>query len=303
MKHTAARCLMLLIAAAAGLVGTATTAQAESRTLDKIRSSGTLTLGYRESSIPFSFLGAGQKPVGLSLDLCAAIAEKVKSELKMPKLNVAYLAVNAANRIILLQNGTIDIECGSTTNTLERQKQVGFSIPTFVGQPTWLTTASSGITEEKGLKGKTVVITQGSLNLGLGVQINIENKLGVTILQTKDHAESILMLRTGRASAWFEDNILEAGLVAGSPDPKAFRYLPSTNGHLYYYGLMIPREDPEFKALVDGVLKAEMTSGQFSKIYDKWFTHAIPPHDQNLALPMSTALRERVAAPSDVLAP
>jgi len=298
MKRTAAR-HWLFIAAITGFGLTAPAAHAESPTLDKIRSSNTLTLGYRESSIPFSFLGVDQKPVGFSLDLCTAIAEKLKMNLKLPKLNVAYLAVSAANRIPLLQNGTIDIECGSTTNTAERQQQVGFSVATFAGGPTWLTTVSSGITDVKGLQGKTVVLTQGSLNLGLAMKINSDLKLNMTIVQSKEQAESLLLLRTGRASAWFEDNILEAGLVAGSSDPKAFRYLPNASGQVYYYGLMIPKNDPEFKSVVDGALSAEMASGEFAKTYAKWFTQPIPSHGQNLALPMNEALKARVATPSD----
>jgi len=303
MKRTAARCLMLLITNAIGVCGIAAQAHAESRTLDKIRSSDTLTLGYRESSVPFSFLGAGQQPVGFSLDLCTVIADSIKTKLNLPNLNVTYLAVTAANRIPLLQNGTIDIECGSTTNTAERQQQVDFSVATFAGGPTWLTQASSGITDEKDLQGKTVVITQGSLSLGLAISINNARNLNMKILPSKEQAESLLTLRTGRAAAWFEDNILEAGLVASSPDPKGFRYLSNTSGQVYYYGMMIPKGDREFKTVVDDALKREMASGRFAKTYDKWFTQPIPPHNSNLMLPMSAELKARVASPSDSLTP
>ncbi len=165
------------------------TANAASPTLEKIRSSGKLTFGYREASIPFAYLGADQKPVGLSLDLCSAVADKVKAELKTDKLEIAYVAVNASNRIPLLQNGTVDVECGSTSNTAERQKQVSFS--------------SSPLAAPKDLQGKTLIVTQGSLNLGVAEKVIGEDKLGATIVQTKDHGESILMLRTGRAAAWF----------------------------------------------------------------------------------------------------
>ncbi|MFC7517815.1 amino acid ABC transporter substrate-binding protein [Herbaspirillum sp. GCM10030257] len=304
MKFTASRAFMVMIAAVAGFTG-ATNVYAKSPTLEKIRSSTTLTLGYREASIPFSYLGTGQKPVGFSLDLCAAVAEKTKAELKLPNLKVAYVPVNASNRIPLLQNGTIDIECGGTTNTLDRQKQVAFSVAIFVSQPRWLTTTSSGIDDPNKLRGKTVVVTQGSLNLPVAEKINTDNKLGLTITQAKDHSESILMLRTGRASAFFEDNIILAGLVATSPDPKAYTYLPNLGGlsRLDYFGLMLPKDDQEFKAFVDGVLKEKMASGEFTKIYEKWFTSPIPPNNQNLGLPMSEALKARVAAPSDTVSP
>src|SRR5207253_3420012 len=205
----------------------------------KIRDTGKLALGYREASIPFAYLGSDQKPVGLSLDLCAAVAEKVKSSLKLDKLDVTYVAVNASNRIPLLQNGTVDIECGSTTNTLDRQKQVAFSVATFVSQPAWLTMASSGIADANGLRGKPVVFTEGSLNLALGKKINADDKLDLKILQAKDHGESLLMLRLGRASGFFEDNILLAGLVATAPDPQAFRFLPNVYGGYFYFGLML----------------------------------------------------------------
>ncbi|VVE22068.1 amino acid ABC transporter substrate-binding protein [Pandoraea anhela] len=279
------------------------TAHAKSATLEKIRDTGTLTLGYRESSVPFSYLGTGQKPVGFSMDLCAAVADHVKKALNLPNLKVATIPVSPANRIPLLQNGTIDIECGSTTNTADRQKQVAFSVAIFAGAPTWVTLASSNIRAQSDLRGKTVVLTQGSLNQGIAAQTNVDDKLGLTILQTKDHAESLLMLRTGRATAWFEDNILEAGLVSSAPDPKAFRYVENPRVPIYYYGLMLAKGDPEFKALVDDTLKSLMSSGEFKQRYLKWFTQPIPPNGQNLALPMGAALEKRVASPSDSLDP
>lgn len=284
-------------------VGVTHAADGDGRTLDKIRASNTLTLGYRESSIPFSYLGAGQQPVGFSLDLCKAIAETVKTRLNLPGLHVVYQPVTAANRIPLLQNGTVDIECGSTTSTAERKQQVDFSVATFAGAPTWMTKSGSGIQSESDLKGKTVVVTQGSLNLGIAKEINEKRHLGVTIVQASEQSQSFLMLNTGRAAAWFEDNILEAGLAAGSSDPTSFRYLPNTTGQVYYYGLMLPKGDASFKALVDDVLKVQMASGQFTKTYDKWFTQPIPPRQQNLSLPMNAELKARVLAPSDALAP
>jgi glutamate/aspartate transport system substrate-binding protein len=302
MNSTLMQSLLCSIVALAFLAAGAAEPQAASQTLDKIRASGKLTLGYRETSIPFAYLGGDEKPVGLSLDLCSAVAEKVKLDLKLDKLDVAFVAVNASNRIPLLQNGTIDVECGSTTNTIDRQKQVAFSVATYVTSPRWLVLADSAISDAKDLQGKTAVITQGSLNFAVGQKVIADAKLGVTVVQGKDQGESILMLRTGRAAAWFEDDILIAGLVANSPNPRAFRLLPNTYPPSYY-GLMLPKDDPEFKALVDGVIKAMMASGEFAKIYDKWFMSAIPPNGHNLALPMSEAMKARVASPSDALTP
>ena len=277
-------------------------AQAGSQTLDKIKSAGRISFGYREASIPFAYLGTDQSPTGLSLDLCSAVAEKIKSELGLPALETAYVAVNASNRIPLLQNGTIDVECGSTTNTAERQKQVSFSVATYVASPRWLVLATSPVREPRDLQGKTIAVTQGSLNLGLAEKAIADEKLGPTIVQPKDHGESMLMLRTGRATAWFEDDILEAGLVANSPDPGAFRML-ATGYAPTYYGLMVPKDDPDFKALVDSVLEEKMASGEFAKLYAKWFEQPIPPKGQNLALPMSEAMKARIAHPSDALIP
>lgn len=295
--------VILTAAVIAVSVGVAYQANAQVNTLEKIKSTGAITLGYREASIPFSYLGADQKPVGMSIDLCKAVVEKVKAELKRPDLKVEMTAVNASNRIPLIQNGTVDLECGSTTNTAERQKQVAFSVATFVSQPTWLTTVASKVTSSDDLKGKTVVITQGSLNLALGEKVLKEKGLNATIIQGKDQAESLLLLRTGRAVAWFEDNILQAGLVANAPDPKAFKFLPDAYGGYFYYGLMMPKDDAAFKAVVDGVIKEKMASGEFSKLYNAWFTKPIPPSGQNLELPISSALAARIKSPSDSLTP
>ena len=277
-------------------------AQAASPTLEKIREVGKISFGYREASIPFAFLGADQKPTGLSLDLCAAVADKVKVMLQRLELEVEYVPVNASNRIPLLQNSTIDVECGSTTNTAERQKQVAFSVATYVASPRWLVSASSQLMEPKGLDGQTVVITQGSLNFGVAKKLLDDQKLNVTIVQAKDHAESLLMLGTGRATAWFEDDILVAGLVANASDPRVFRMLAATYAPSYY-GLVTRREDPEFKAVVDAAIKEKMVSGEFGRLYAKWFESPIPPKGQNLQLPMSEAMKARVASPSDALVP
>ena len=276
--------------------------EAASQTLDKIKETGKIAFGYREASIPFAYLGADHKPTGLSLELCSAVADRIKSELRRPALEIEYVPVNASNRIPLLQNGAIDVECGSTTNTADRQKQVSFSIATYVASPRWLVSTSSAVAELSGLEGQTIVVTQGSLNFMVAHKAIADQKLNVKIIQGKDHAESLLMLSTGRAAAWFEDDILVAGLVANSSDPRVFRMLPATYAPTYY-GLMTRREDPEFKTLVDSVIKEKMASGEFNKLYSKWFEAPIPPKGHSLMLPMSDAMKARVAQPSDALDP
>jgi glutamate/aspartate transport system substrate-binding protein len=273
---------------------------ADSPTLARIKSSGAITIGYREASIPFSYLGADQKPVGFSLDLCAAIVDQIKADLKLPSLSVNYTPVNSSNRIPLIQNGTVDIECGGTANDRKRQEQVSFSVATFVSQPRWLVKADGGLKSAADLKGKTIVVTQGSNAVGFAQAVNGKEQLGLNIVQAKDHAESFLMLNTGRAAAFMEDDILLAGLKAAVPNPKALAFLPEGYARIFY-GLMFTKGDTAFKALVDGVLSRQMATGLFEKTYAKWFTGPIPPKGENLAFPLTDALKERIAHPSDAV--
>lgn len=299
MKHVQLSAKVIAVVTSCIFLGLVPFAQAEMLTLEKIKNDGLLTLGYRESSVPFSFLGSDETPLGLAIDLCTAIADKVKSQLNLPNLQVKFIPVNPANRIPLLQNGTIDIECGSTTNTLNRQEQVAFSIPTFVGETTWLTLESSGIKNTQQLRGKTIVITQGSLSLGAGMKLNQTEKLGMTIVNAKDQAESLLMLRSGRVAAFFEDNILQAGLVANLGKGAKFTYFTNDYAKPDYYGLMLRKDDQDFKKLIDGVIKQKMVSGEFAALYRKWFEQPIPPRGNNLELPLSKNLKDVIAAPKD----
>lgn len=273
-------------------------AQAPGDTLQKIKETGTITLGYRESSIPFSYLDSQQRPVGLSLDLCQAIVAKVKEQLGLTNLAVKQVAVNSSNRIPLIVNGTVDIECGGTANNLARQKQVAFSVATFASQPRWLVLTNSGLKQAADLKGKTVVVTQGSNAVGFVRKINEDQKLNLSVIQAKDHGESMLTLSSGRAVAFLEDDILLAGEKANSRDPASFSFLPG-GYELGYYGLMFKKDDAGFKALVDGVLIGMMKSGSFEQTYKKWFESPIPPRNMNLNFPLTERLKERIASPSD----
>lgn len=269
-------------------------------TLDQIKSSKEITLGYRDSSVPFSYLDQNQKPVGFSLDLCAHVVDEVKKSLNLPQLNVKYLAVTGANRIPLIQNGTIAIECGGTSSSTQRLQQVGFSVATFVSHSKWLTKTDSGIKSAADLKGKTVVVTQGSNAVQIAKEFSDKNNLGLNIVQAHDHAESMLMLQSGRAAAFMEDDILLAAKKAEASNPNQYTFLPDSYNTLIY-GLMVPKNDPEFKALVDKALSNLMASGQFAQIYSKWFEKPIPPNNTNLNFPISTDLKDRIAHPSDKL--
>jgi glutamate/aspartate transport system substrate-binding protein len=295
-----ARVLGLLPALLVAGAAVEPSAAADSPTLTKIKSSGAITIGYREASVPFSYLGADQKPVGFSLDLCAAIVDRIKMDLALPNLSVKYTPVNSSNRIPLIQNGTVDIECGGTANDKKRQEQVSFSVATFVSQPRWLVKADGGRKSATDLKAKIIVVTQGSNAVGFAQAVNAKEQLGFNIVQAKDHGESFLMLNTGRAAAFMEDDILLAGLKAAAPNPNALAFLPEGYAKINY-GLMFTKGDAGFKALVDDVLSKQMASGQFEKTYAKWFTSPIPPKGENLAFPLTDALKERIAHPSDAV--
>jgi glutamate/aspartate transport system substrate-binding protein len=288
----------LLTLAAAGTLACNVALAQQGETMKKIKETGTITLGYRESSVPFSFLDDQQKPVGISMDLCAAIVAKVKQQLNLPKLAVKQVAVNSSNRIPLVVNGTVDVECGGTANNAARQKQVAFSVATFVSQPVWMVRADAGVKKPTDLKSKTVVVTQGSNAVAFARKFNDDQKLELTTIQAKDHGESMLTLESGRAVAWLEDDILVAGEKANSRNPAAFALVPSGLDTIYY-GLMLRKDDPEFKGLVDGVIGGMMKSGEFAKLYKKWFESPIPPRNLNLAFPMTDKLKDRIKSPSD----
>lgn len=267
-------------------------------TLRKVKDNGTITIGYREASVPFSYLDGDQKPIGFSINLCGYVVEAVKKKLGLSDLQVAFTPVNSATRLPLVANGTIDLECGSTANQLIRQKQVAFSVSTFVAQFKWLTRVDSSVSSPDDLKGKTVAVTAGTNTSQFLNKLNQEQDLKLNIVQGKDHAESFLLVETGRASAFMEDDILLAGVKANSKDPSRFKIL-DTSYSADPYALMFRREDPQFKALVDETLSELMRSGTFGKLYAKWFESPIPPRGLNLEFPMSDKLKELIKSPSD----
>ncbi|WP_455883730.1 amino acid ABC transporter substrate-binding protein [Pseudomonas putida] len=289
VRMLAGLCMAMVISA---------TAQAEGAgALDQIRQTKSITLGYRESSVPFAYLDNDQKPIGFSLDLCAKVVESMRKELNVSALDVKYLPVNSANRMPLIKNGTINIECGGTSSSVERMKEVNFSVATFVSQPRWLVKTSSGFKKPGDLSGKIVVVTQGS-NSGPLVKSLVAGGLDVKVLQGKDHAESMLMLEQGRAAAFLEDDILLAAKKAEARQPADYEMLEG--GYTKsYYGLMLPKDDDALKKVVDTSIKGLMASGEFVKIYDKWFTQPIPPRGTNLNVPVSEGLHERIQNPSD----
>ena len=289
-----------LVIAAGLLVGVSVPAgtQELEGTLKKVKETGAITIGHRDSSIPLSYLDDKLQPIGFSIELCKRVTEAVKTRLGLPNLTVKYNPVTSATRIPLVANGTVDIECGSTANMTSRQTQVGFSYTFFVPQFKWITRTSSAITTEDDLRGKIVAVTAGT-NTALFVnKMNNEGKLGMTIMQGKDHAESFLLVETGRAGAWMEDDILIAGFRANAKNPAEFKLLdkayPSDP-----YALMFRKDDQPFKALVDETLARLMRSGEFERLYKRWFESPIPPKGINVQLPMSDALKRDIREPND----
>ena len=268
-------------------------------TLDKIKSSGVIVLGHRDASIPFSYLANDPtKPIGYSHDLQLKVVEAVKKQLKMPNLQVRYNLVTSQTRIPLVQNGTVDLECGSTTNNLERQKQVAFSVGIFEIGTRLLTAKTSGIKDFPDLKGKNVVTTAGTTTERLLKAMNAEKQMGMNIISAKDHGESFLMLESGRAVAFMMDDALLYGEMAKAKNPGNW-VVTGKPQSFEIYGCMMRKEDPAFKKVVDDALKATFKSGEVNKIYSKWFMAPVPPKGLNLNFPMSDEFKSLVAKPTD----
>jgi len=273
-------------------------AQELTGTLKKIKDSGAITLGHRDSSIPFSYYDDKQQVVGYAMDICMKIVDAVKAELKMPNLQVKLNPVTSATRIPLMANGTVDLECGSTTNNLERQKQVNFTNTHFVTANRYVAKKANNIKTLADLKGKTVVSTAGTTNLKWLTEENGKQNLGINILVAKDHAESFLMVETDRATAFFMDDILLFSLVATAKSPGDYA-IGSEAYTIEPYGIMLRRDDPAFEKVVDGATANLYKSGAISSIYTKWFLTPIPPKNVNLNVPMSAELKKVFANPTD----
>ena len=267
-------------------------------TLKKIKDTGVMKIGHRDASIPFSYLDDKQKPVGYGVDICMKIAGAVKKELKMPNLKIEMVPVTSQTRIPILTGGNIDIECGSTTNSVERQKQVDFAPTYFVTGTKIIVKKSSGIKGYDDLKGKTVVYTTGTTNERAMKAYNDEKKLGINFIPAKDHAESFLAVQTDRAAAFPMDDILLYSLRASAKNPNDFVIVGDFLSD-DPYAPMLRRDDPAFKKLVDGVLVGLYKSGEINKLYKKWFESPIPPKNINLGFPMSDGLKEAIKNPNN----
>jgi glutamate/aspartate transport system substrate-binding protein len=289
--------LLCRLIAALVFVGIAGAATAQD-TLKKIKDSGAITIGHRDASIPFSYYDDQQKPIGYAMDLCLRIVDAVKKELKMPDLKVNYQLVTSANRIPLMANGTIDLECGSTTNNLEREKQVSFTITHFVTANRWVAKKSSAIHSLNDLKGKTIVSTAGTTNIKQITEINAAQNLGMNIISANGHPEAFQMVETGRAVAFVMDDILLYSLAAQARNPAEFE-IDKEALSVEPYGIMLRKDDPAFKKVVDAAMVETYKSGAINAIYEKWFLKPVPPKGLNLNVPVSDQLKKVFANPTD----
>jgi len=271
---------------------------AHAQTLDKVKASGSIAVAYRESSIPFSYLDDKAQPVGFGWEICQRIVDEVRKATGRADLKVTTQAVTSANRIPLLMNGTIDIECGSTTNNSDRGKQVAFATNYFYTGTRLLVKAGSPIKSVADLKGRKVVSTTGTTNFRIMRALNDERSLGFELIGAKDHSESQLVVASGRADAFAMDDILLYGLAASSANPREWTVVGESI-QVEPYAIMMRKDDPSFKALVDGVLARLMDSGEFERMYTRWFLQPIPPKGVNLNAPMPQELRDNLKAKSD----
>lgn len=304
-KQSARRWRALVAVALAAGIAAATTVTAvtavaaeQSPTLQKIADSGRITLAYRESSVPFSYLDGPHQPIGFGIDIYAHVIAAVQRVTGRHDLDVRYQAVTSQNRIPLVANGTVDLECGSTSNTAARAKSVAFAINYFYTGPRLLVKRDSGVRRFEDLAGKPVAVTTGTTSFRLLRKLDLERGMRLNLIGGRDHADSFLLVDAGRAAAFVMDDILLYGQILNAKHPQAWAVVGEPL-QVEPYACMLRKDDPQFKQLVDEVLASLMASGEFERIYHRWFMLPIPPRGRSLNLPMSQQLRANLTALSD----
>jgi glutamate/aspartate transport system substrate-binding protein len=286
----------LFAAAAAALLATASVAHAD--TLSKIKDAGSASMGVRESSGALSYTLGDGKYAGFHVEVCQRVLADVQKKLGLAKMDIKYQPVTSANRIPLVQNGTVDIECGSTTNTATRQKDVSFAVTTYVEEVRIVVKANSGITNIAQLAGKNVATTTGTTSVQLLRKHERANNVNFNEIFGKDHADSFLLLESGRADAFVMDGQILAGFVAKAKQPGDFKIVGEVIS-VEPIAIMVRKDDPAFKKTVDESIGAMMKSGEMAKLYDKWFMQSIPPTNTKVGLPVSDATKMAWANPND----
>lgn len=269
----------------------------ESPTITKIRETGILSLGYRENSIPFSYLDSNQRPVGYMVDICKRIGEIIKAQLKLPELGYKMVPVSPATRLALVSNGSVDMECGSTTNNDERQRSVSFLFTTFVAATRFVSRKEAPVISVKDLRGKTVVSTAGTTSVYLLNALNQKNDLNLQVLSAVDHAEAFNMLETRRAAAFLMDDVLLYGLLSAATKPSAY-VLSEEAFSVEPYAIMVRKDDAAFQKIANQAILDIFKTGEIFAIYKRWFESPIAPNDAILRMPMSSAVKRVIAKPS-----
>lgn len=268
--------------------------------IDKIRETKSITLGHPESSVPFAYLDGQQKPVGYTVEICQEVAKYVQTALDLPEMEVRYNPTTSATRIPLLANGTIDLECGNTTNKADRHKFVSFAPTTFVAQVVLLARKDSGVdvNDPATFRGKAIAAQAGGQTFRKISEINAKNDYGIQVIGAKDTAETFMMVESGRAAGSANDDGLAYSAVASSKNPELF-VVGTKSLEMAPYGIMQPKDDPEFKRIVDEAVIELINNGKVEEIYTKYFTSPIPPRGINLNYPMSDVLKRTLANPTD----
>lgn len=266
--------------------------------LDRIRSTGTVVLAHRESSVPFSFVGPDGQPVGYAVDLCLKLVEAVGKALSLPQVGTKFLQVTPSNRIAMIENNTADLECGSTTNNAERREKVAFTVPHYITGARYLVRADSPVDVLRDFSGRKLVSTNATTPLKAVTRANNEYLLGITLLEAPDHTRAVDMVASGEADGFVMDDVLLFGLAAGRPDPQAFKVVGKFLT-IEPLAIMLPRNDPDFKRLVDAEMKRLIRSQEAHAIYERWFQSPIPPTNRSLNLPMNYLLKDFWKYPTD----
>ena len=291
---------ILSLAGAAVVASAATTEARAGPVLDRIRSTGKITIGHRESSVPFSYLDAQKKPVGYAVDICLRLADAVRRKMELKALATDYVMVTSSNRIAMVAEGKADLECGSTTNNAERRKTVAFTVPHYITGARYLVRSDSRIEELSQFEGKRLVSTKGTTPLKAITQANRERLLRIHIVESPDHARAVEMVEKGEADGFAMDDVLLYGLAAGRPDPSKFKVVGKFLT-IEPLAIMLSKDDPEFKRIVDDEMKRMIRDRELHAIYERWFMKPIPPKDTPLHLPMNYLLKDFWKYPTDVV--
>jgi ABC-type amino acid transport substrate-binding protein len=266
--------------------------------LDRIKQTGKIVIAHRESSVPFSYVLPDKKPVGYAVDLCLKVVDAVRKKLELKALAPEFMLVTPANRIGAIAEGKADLECGSTTNNAERREKVGFTVPHYITGARYLVRADSTIDDLQHFEKKKLVSTKGTTPLKAIQQANRERLLGIAILEAPDHAKAVEMVESGEADGFAMDDVLLYGLIAGRPDPTKLKVIGKFLT-IEPLAIMLPKNDPELKKMVDDEMKRLINSREAHALYDKWFHKPIPPKNTALNLPMNYLLKDFWKYPTD----